>query len=401
MNKKKVFITGIGVFSSIGRGIDQTLKSLLEGRSGIGPIRILETIHHEFPVAEIPFSDEELLQIANLPPDGYFTRTSLIAYIAVKEAIESANIHNTTKYRTGFISATTVGGMDKKEKFYPVADNSEDWLRYIDKQDVAEHTEIIADLFGIRDFVSTASTACSSGANALMLGMRMIKNGHIDRVVAGGNECLTRFHLNGFNSLMILDKEPCKPFDQNRAGITLGEGAGYLVLESEEVVLREGKKVICELTGYGNSCEAFHPTASSPDGIGAYLAMKQAIEMAGLNPSDIGYINAHGTGTDSNDISEGNAIQRLFGSDIPPVSSTKPFTGHTTSAAGSIEAIICTLALQNGLLFPNLNFKTQMTDLSFAPVKELTKKELTHVLSNSFGFGGNNTSLVLSKTNYL
>jgi 3-oxoacyl-[acyl-carrier-protein] synthase II len=393
----RVFITGTGIFSSIGIGVEQTLDSLINGRSGIGPLKILETVHHEFPVAEIQFDDTALAKIAGLPGPEGFTRTTLMAYIAVKEALKSAGINDIKQFRTGFISATTVGGMDKKEKFFHEAMTSMEWLKYIDTQDVAEHTEHLADLFGFHDFITTASTACSSGANALMLGARMIKQGLLDRVVAGGNECLTRFHLNGFNSLMILDKEPCKPFDQNRAGITLGEGAGYLVLESEEIVKREGKKVICELSGYGNSCEAFHPTASSPDGVGAYLAMIQALEIAGLKPADIDYINAHGTGTDSNDISEGNAIQRLFAPTIPPVSSTKPYTGHTTSAAGSIEAIICTLALQHGLLFPNLNFKTQMADLSFAPVKEITHKELKHVMSNSFGFGGNNTSLIFSK----
>ncbi len=393
----RVFITGTGVFSSIGLGVEQTLAAMLQGKSGIGPLRILETLHHEFPVAEVPYTDAELFKLSGLSEDLPLTRTTLIAYLALKEAITTAGLQHIGDERTGFISATTVGGMDKKEVFYHEAAESQEWLRYIDTQDVAAHTEALADLFGFRGFVTTASTACSSGANALMLGARMIRQGKLDRVVAGGNECLTRFHLNGFNSLMILDKEPCKPFDQNRAGITLGEGAGYLVLESEEVVMREGKKILCELSGYGNSCEAFHPTASSPDGVGAFLAMQEALNMAGLQPSQIDYINAHGTGTDSNDISEGNAIQRLFGDTVPPVSSTKPYTGHTTSGAGSIEAILCMLALQEGILFPNLNFQTQMTDLNFSPVKELSKKELKHVLSNSFGFGGNNTCIILSK----
>ncbi len=393
----KVFITGRGIFSSIGQGLSASLESLLAGRSGKGPIRILETLHREFPVAEVPYHDEELIRMNGLDPAGTYTRTFLIALPAVKEALESAGINKLDEARTGFISATTVGGMDKKENFYHIAAESQEWLKYIDTQDVAEHTERLADHFGFRDFVTTASTACSSGANAIMLGARMIRQGLLDRVVAGGNECLTRFHLNGFNSLMILDKEACKPFDQNRGGISLGEGAGYVVLESEAMLEKSGKKALCELSGYGNSCEAFHPTASSPDGIGAFLAMSQALEMAGLKPQDIDYINAHGTGTDSNDISEGTAIMRLFGEHVPPVSSTKPITGHTTSAAGSIEAIICSLALEHGLLLPNLNWKTPMTDLNFTPVERLEKKELRHVLSNSFGFGGNNTCLLLSK----
>ncbi len=397
---KRVFITGAGIFSAIGRGQEATLESLIQGRSGIAPIRFLETVHREFPVAEVPYSDDELFGLAGIPADLPYTRTTLIALIALQEALGTSGLVPGDA-RTGFISATTVGGMDKKEHYYTEAASSEAWLRWIDSQDVAAHTEALADHFGFRGFVSTASTACSSGANALMLGARMIKQGMLDRVVAGGNECLTRFHINGFNSLMILDKEPCKPFDQHRAGITLGEGAGYLVLESEESVRTRNVSVLCELSGFGNSCEAFHPTASSPDGQGAYLAMQAALKEAGLQPSDIDYINAHGTGTDSNDISEGTAIQRLFGDRVPPVSSTKPYTGHTTSGAGSIEAIICMMALQKGLLFPNLNWKTQMEGLTFAPVTALTRQPLRHVMSNSFGFGGNNTSIILTGTDSL
>jgi 3-oxoacyl-[acyl-carrier-protein] synthase-1 len=226
----------------------------------------------------------------------------------------------------------------------------------------------------------------------------MIRNGDLDRVVAGGTETLTKFHLNGFDSLKILDKEPCKPFDEKRNGINLGEGASYLVLESEESVKQSGKRVICELTGWGNSCEAFHQTASSPDGIGAYLAMKKAVEMSGLKVSDIDYINAHGTGTDNNDLSEGRAIETLFGTEIPPVSSTKPYTGHTTSAAGATEAIIAILCLLEQVIWPNLNFSEQMKELRFSPVRELLKnKKVNHVMTNSFGFGGNDTSLIFSR----
>jgi 3-oxoacyl-[acyl-carrier-protein] synthase-1 len=231
-----------------------------------------------------------------------------------------------------------------------------------------------------------------------MLGARMIRAGRLDRVVAGGCESLTKFHLLGFNALKILDSTPCKPFDRDRAGINLGEGAAYLVLESEAMLAKSGNTPLCELAGWGNSCEAFHQTASSPDGIGAYLAMQKALEMSGLSPAEIGYINAHGTGTDNNDLSEGRAIERLFGEHIPPVSSTKPFTGHTTSAAGSTEAILSILCLQHGLLWPNLNFRTPMPELSFTPVRELVKGvQIDAVLSNSFGFGGNDTTLIFKR----
>jgi 3-oxoacyl-[acyl-carrier-protein] synthase-1 len=226
----------------------------------------------------------------------------------------------------------------------------------------------------------------------------MIKNGMLDRVIAGGIESLTKYHMNGFNTLMILDREQCKPFDENRQGLNLGEGAAFLVLESEEMVKKSGKKVLAELTGYGNSCEAFHQTASTPEGKGAYAAMKEAIDRSGLKIKDIDYVNAHGTGTENNDLSEGRAIEKLFGENIPKVSSTKSYTGHTTSAAGGVEAVISVLTLQHHMIFPNLNFKTQMKDLKFKPVTELLENvKVDHVLSNSFGFGGNNSALIFSR----
>jgi 3-oxoacyl-[acyl-carrier-protein] synthase-1 len=178
----------------------------------------------------------------------------------------------------------------------------------------------------------------------------------------------------------------------------LGEGAAYLILESEEVVKTEKKEVLCELTGFGNACEAFHQTASSPEGTGAVLAMQKALESAKLKPSDIDYINAHGTGTENNDLSEGIAIETVFEHNIPPVSSTKSFTGHTTSAAGAVEAVLSVLAIKNHLIYPNLNFETGMKELHIEPVKKLIKNaKVNHVLSNSFGFGGNDTSLIFSR----
>jgi 3-oxoacyl-[acyl-carrier-protein] synthase-1 len=197
---------------------------------------------------------------------------------------------------------------------------------------------------------------------------------------------------------MILDKVQCRPFDATRAGLNLGEGAAYLVLESAESVHSRKSNALCMVAGYGNACDGYHQTASSPDGKGATLAMNYALEMSGLKPSDIDYINAHGTGTTNNDESEGIAIMNVFGNSIPPVSSTKAFTGHTTSAAGSVEAVISILAIQEGFLPPNLNFRNQIEILSFTPVQELRKNvKLNHVLSNSFGFGGNNSAIIFSK----
>jgi 3-oxoacyl-[acyl-carrier-protein] synthase-1 len=397
---RRIFVTGLGIITGIGNNLSETKDSLFHLRTGIGKIKFLDTnLREEIPASEVKCSLEECFQLAGIKVTEGYSRNALLGIIAAKEAYRDAQIATLPDLRTGLISATTVGGMDRCELFYEDFLTNDSKNVYIDSYDCADSTEKIADLLGIKDFITTISTACSSSANAIQLGARMIQNGDLDCVIAGGTETLTKFHLNGFNSLKILDKNPCKPFDENRNGISLGEGAAYIVLESEESVKLSSKPVYCELIGWGNSCEAFHQTASSPDGIGAYLAMKKALEMSGLNIGDIDYINAHGTGTDNNDISEGRAIEKLFGTDVPPVSSTKPYTGHTTSAAGATEAIISILCMLEQAIWPNLNFTTPMKELHFIPVKELiTDKKVVNVMSNSFGFGGNDTSLIFCKT---
>jgi 3-oxoacyl-[acyl-carrier-protein] synthase-1 len=248
------------------------------------------------------------------------------------------------------------------------------------------------------DIMTTISTACSSAANAIILGANLIKAGVVDAALVGGSECLTKFHLNGFNSLMILDKDICRPFDRDRQGLNLGEGAGYIVIESETSLNARGVKPICELSGYGNACDAFHQTASSPDGQGAYLAMMEALKSASLEPSDIDYINAHGTGTPNNDLSEGHAVMRVFGNNVPPISSTKSFTGHTTSASGGVESVISILAIVNDFIPANLGFSNRIEELDFSPVTHSVEgASLHHVLTNSFGFGGNDSSCIFSK----
>jgi len=396
---KRIFVTGIGIISGIGNNVEETLQSIKDKKSGIEEIKYLKTIHKGvIPVSEVKLSEDELFDKTGLDKKEPYTRSTLIGILAAREAVKNANINDMKEFRTGLISGTTVGGMDKSELFYKDLLENSDHLEFIESHDCGDSTERIADYIGVKDFVSTTSTACSSAANSMILGSRMIKNGLLDRVIAGGIESLTRYHMNGFNTLMILDKEACKPFDENRKGLNLGEGAAFLVLESEELVKKSGKKVLAELTGYGNSCEAFHQTASTPEGKGAYAAMKEAIDRSGLKPEQIDYINAHGTGTDNNDLSEGRAIDKLFGSNPPKVSSTKAYTGHTTSAAGAVEAVLSILAIQKNMVFPNLNFETQMKELSFKPITELLENvKVDHVLSNSFGFGGNNSALIFSR----
>ena len=391
-----ILITGMGVVSAIGLGKAQTLDALLANRSGVERLKYLKTEHKEFPVGEVKLTDAEMRERLGIPQDAVTTRTALMGMMALEEALASAGLSRDMLPNVSFISGTTVGGMDMSEQFYLDYIHSEAHKEYIAVHDCGSCSEMTANRFGKFAFSTTLSTACSSAANAIILGANMIRCGEAEIVVVGGSECITKFHLNGFNSLMILDTEPCRPFDATRHGLNLGEGAAYLVLESEQSAKKRGAKAQAVLSGYGNACDAFHQTASSPDGEGAYRAMKEALELAGLQPSDIDYINAHGTGTPNNDASESQAMKRLFGDNVPPVSSTKPFTGHTTSASGSIEAVFCILALQNGFLPVNLNWAQPMED-GIVPVSQPIKRSLNHVLCNAFGFGGNDSSLLFSK----
>jgi 3-oxoacyl-[acyl-carrier-protein] synthase-1 len=226
----------------------------------------------------------------------------------------------------------------------------------------------------------------------------MIKSGKLDRVIVGGTDALSKFTINGFKTLMILSDTCNTPFDENRKGLNLGEAAAFLVLESDELVSKENKKVLAYIKGYGNSNDAFHQTASSDNGDGAVLAMEKALKVAGLKPDDIDYVNAHGTATPNNDLSEGRAMLRIFGEGkVPEFSSTKAYTGHTLAVAGGIEAVYSVLALQNNRIYPNLNFKTPMKEFDLLPETEIKEKELKHVLSNSFGFGGNCSTLIISR----
>lgn len=391
-----VYITGIGVISGIGRNVEENRAALCAGRSGLGPVTLFPT-RHEVPVSEVKYTDTDLKELLGIPVTRTVSRTALLGAMAAREAFQDAGIAGNRELRIGLISSTSVGGMDRTELFYPRfrQDDRSGRLREIAMHDCGASTGYIASLLGINGFITTISTACSSAANAIMLGARLIRQGRLDAVVAGGTDALCRFTLNGFASLMILDKAPCRPFDESRAGLNLGEGAGYVVLQSAR---GQARRPYGELAGYANANDAYHQTASSPEGEGPWLAMKTALERSGLQPAEIGYINVHGTGTPNNDLSEGKALERLFGSSVPPFSSTKAFTGHTLGAAGGIEAVFALLAIEQGLIFPNLNFRIPIRELNCRPETTIRKgREIRAVLSNSFGFGGNNTSLVFKK----
>ena len=391
-------ITGFGIVSAIGNNRAETMDALLHHRTGIAPLHYLRTDHREFPVGEVKMSDEEMKQLLGITQEPT-TRTSLMGMLALRETLADAGLTDGRDQNIMLVSGTTVGGMDKSEQYYLDYLENDDRNAYIATHDCGATTELMARHFGCFSAATSISTACSSAANAIILGANLIRSGRTEIAVVGGTECITKFHLNGFNSLMILDHAQCRPFDATRAGLNLGEGAAFLVLETAASARRRGAKVLATLSGYGNACDAFHQTASSDDGEGAYLAMRKALTLAGLQPSDIDYVNAHGTGTPNNDVSESQALLRVFDGKVPPVSSTKGMTGHTTSASGSVEAVICLLALQHGFIPANYGWQTPMED-GIIPVAEVqTGQHLKHVMCNSFGFGGNDSSLIFSNEN--
>ncbi|MBA5628782.1 beta-ketoacyl-[acyl-carrier-protein] synthase family protein [Moheibacter lacus] len=395
MKQKPIAITGMGIISAIGNNVAENENSLLRNQHGIKKYSVPDPlIHQEKLVGEILKSNEEFYSELNLNSDEAFTRSTLLGLTAAKEAIISAKLNLNNGLKTGFISATTVGGMDATEKFYFDFLKSDENKKFIPAQNCGIHAEQIAKTLGIKDYITTISTACSSAANAIMLGARMIKAGILDRAVVGGTDSLSAFTINGFSSLMIYSDEHCLPFDDNRKGLNLGEAAAYIVLESEESA--KGKEILGFLSGYGNANDAFHQTASSDDGEGAFLAMKTALEIAGLKAEEIDYVNAHGTATPNNDLSEGKSLERIF-KNVPDFSSTKAFTGHTLAAAGAVEAVFSLLAIKNQCVFANLNWKNPMKEFGLKPETEIKKKEIKTVLSNSLGFGGNCSSLIFEK----
>ncbi len=390
-----IVITGEGILSALGRGKGETLETLRTRRSGIGRMRHLRSVHTELPVGEVPLSDGEMKDLLCLPQEEPLSRTVLMADIAIREALEDAGLDAGTlrQRRVALVSGTTVGGMDLTERYF--LGGQQGSLAFLGQHDCGGTTAAIARHFGFFTEQTTLSTACSSAANALMAGAEMLRHNEADVVVAGGSEALSLFHLNGFNALMILDREPCRPFSADRAGLNLGEGAAYVVMERDGDARQRDAAIHAHLAGWGNACDAFHQTASSENGEGAFLAMRQALDSAGVDATQVDYVNAHGTGTVNNDDSESKALRRVFGPSVPPVSSTKGFTGHTTSASGSIEAVICLLAMRHGFIPANEGWKAPMAE-GIQPSMGEERAALRHVLCNSFGFGGNCTALLFA-----
>lgn len=391
----RVFVTGMGIISPIGDNVADNRRALIAGQQGISilsqfPSRFAGQLH----CGEIKTSTESLRQKLGVTQPG-ITRTSLLALHAFKESIRDAQLSEDelTSPGTALIGASTVGGMCLTDELYRDANNHDNkGSEYIASYDNSSVTLFLQKQYDTGGITNTINTACSSSANAIMYGARLIQEGFADRAIVGGADSLAKFTINGFNSLFILSSDPCTPFDKNRKGLNLGEGAAFIVLEKDI----KNKKVYAELTGFGNSNDSFHASSISDEGEGPYLCMQRALQIAGLKPEDISLINAHGTATENNDETESRAMIRLF-DQPPPFLSTKSYTGHTLGAAGAIEAIYSILKLHHQEMYPSVRFKEAIPSTGLIPSLEYKQLAVQHVMSNSFGFGGNCTSLIFSK----
>ena len=393
----EIIITGLGIVSAMGIGVKKNIYSLKNNLSGISSRPIVLKSKLNLPVGEIHFTNNELSEYLTIPTSRHLSRTALLGIMAVKEALFNTDFPKNA--RVALVSATSVAGMDLTELFYKEydKDNNKGRLRDVKMHDCGTIARVIAEYSGINGYVSDISTACSSAANAILFAAKLLKYNVADYVVAGGCDALSIFTLNGFNALKVLDSDICRPFDNSRCGLNLGEGAGFLLMQRDDMPYTEK---YCTFAGGVNANDAFHQTASSDSGTGAFLAMSNALKNADILPEEVSYINAHGTATVNNDASESAAILRLFGnkSMVPHFSSIKAFTGHTLAASGGIEAVLSAIAVKNGYLYPNLNFSNPIDNFELVPVTHFSdNNQVNCVVSNSFGFGGNCTSLIFKK----
>ncbi|MFY9310711.1 MAG: beta-ketoacyl-[acyl-carrier-protein] synthase family protein [Bacteroidia bacterium] len=393
----KVFVTGMGIITSIGDSVESNRKALMEGCCGIGMLKGFSTRYAETLLfGEVKFTNEELRNMAGVNERGV-SRTSLLALHAFKQAVSSASLSHEviSDSKTALIVGNTVGGMCLTDELYKDANQRDTGSEYVASYDCGSVGIFLQQKFGMKGIINTINTACSSSANAIMYGTRLIRKGYAKRVIVGGTDSLAKFTINGFNSLHILSSAHCSPFDANRSGLNLGEGAAFLVLESEEV--SSNKKILAEVKGYANTNDAYHPSTLSDTGDGPLLAMTKALEQAGLAPADIDFVNTHGTATENNDEVESRAMISLFNNKVPAFASTKSNVGHTLGASGAVEAVYCILNLLHQEVYPSLNFNEPIAGTGLIPVREYSKAPLNHIMSNSFGFGGNCSSLIFSR----
>jgi 3-oxoacyl-[acyl-carrier-protein] synthase II len=400
MGLKRVAITGMGIFCSTGKDVEEFAHSLKEGRTGIGPITLFDTSKYPCKIGA---------EIRNYRPEEFFkkkelkklSRTDQFGLIASEEAVKTSAIRSYPSEEVGVCLGAGAGGMFEAETYHrEILVKGKSKPSLIWPFIPSYTTDRVAEKFGFSGPKFTVTTACSSSATAVGYGADLILTGKSKAIVCGGSEALSELTFGGFNSLKATDPSPCRPFDRKRAGMSLGEGAGILILEDLDEAERRGVKIIAEFLGYGIGGEAYHITAPEPTGIGGARIMKEAIEESGIPVTEVDYINAHGTGTPLNDKAETISIKNVFGERAYwiPVSSIKSSVGHCLGSAGAIEAVASILSIIHQFIPPTLNHQRgdEDCDLDYVPGKS-RHAEVGVVLSNSFAFGGNCTSLVFGK----
>lgn len=397
----RLAVTGIGIICSIGRNQDEVWRSITESRSGIGALT-------KFPGDTFPtdIAAEVAGDLDDTPAiDGReakrMSRSDLLAVIAASEAVTQAERSNAPLPRDRAIvsTGTSTGGLLEGEDFYfdrLVRGRRRVAASRVLQQPTSGPSDAVARVLRLGGGVLSNATACASAGAAIGMAADLLRSRHVDVAIAGGSDALCRLTYSGFNVLQAVDEKPCRPFAAERKGITLGEGAAYLVIERWDDAMARGASILAELCGYGATCDAHHPTAPHEDGRGAQAAMRGAMAEAGDEPR-IDYVNAHGTGTLLNDSAETKAIIAAAG-DAVPVSSSKSYFGHTLGAAGGIEAVITVLALQHQLAPPTLRLDVPAADCTLDYIPHTPRPmAMTNVLSNTFGFGGSNVSLLFRR----
>lgn len=385
-----IAITGMGAISACGNNILETLQSFSCGARNGGPVTLFKT-ELNYPV----------FQVKNFPSTESNTMRSLsLAIAAAKEAITEAGfIHGFGNLRLGICLGTTVASQLNDTNFYQQYRTGEVTpMNSVDRFLKSNLAQALGQFLKIRtNLCTTIVNACSSGTDAIGVGLSWLRNDYCDLVIAGGADELNRVPLDGFGALSVVSKSLCAPFDRNRAGLNLGEGAGIIILEKSAVALKQGKTPVLFLKGYGLAADAYHLTAPRPDGSGLEQALGQALKEAGIYPKDVAFVNAHGTATKDNDLVEGKVLARVFGQKIKFLS-TKGFTGHTLGAAGGLEAIFTCLGLRDGWIPASLGFLNLDPEIGIAPINQKTQINSNYAISTSLAFGGNNSALVISRS---
>ncbi len=402
MTRRRVAITGVGLVTALGATTEESWRGMVEGRCGIGPLRVFDSTGFRSTVAaEVPL-DDVARDMTSLERRRW-SRSDQIGVAAAREALAQSGLleSGVARDRVGVLLGAGTADLIRNEEYFFTM--TRDGIGHARPSDVYQHfsstpVDVIARRFGLEGLRACLVAACSSSTIAIGRAVDAIRRGRLDAALAGGTDALARLTYSGFNALRLMDSGPCRPFDRARAGMSIGEGAGILVLEDMDRARKRGAPIIAELAGYSLSCEAFHPTAPEPDGIAVSGVIRAALSDAQVTTEDIDHVNAHGTGTTQNDRAEAKGFEAVFGERVRrlPVTSIKSMIGHCLGAAGGVEAAALALTVARGVIPPTINHTETDPDCRVDVVKNEAREQLVRCgVSTSLAFGGNDAALVI------